>query len=107
MTDDNLDKKVRSLLASMGWGPRTLAGKRGPRTSWGRRGRPPLGYSKALEYDKQVWELMRAGMRPTQAVHEVATRNRKNPLHIWACRKLVADTDPREYDPVEASWPDE
>jgi hypothetical protein len=86
--DDDFDKKIGALFRR-------------------KRGRPPMGYSKALDYSNQVDELMGSGMRPTQAVHEVATRNHKHPLHIWACRQLVADTDPREYDPVEASLPDD
>jgi hypothetical protein len=86
--DDDLDKRIRALLRK-------------------KRGRPPIGYSKALGYSKQVDERIRSGMKPWRATVEVAQLNRKTPEHISSCRKLVADTDPREYDPVDNSWPDD
>ena len=89
--DAELDREIRSLVKV-------------------RRGRPRTGYDKAFAYDQQVCELIRSGMSRTQAVLEVAMLNSKHPLHIWACRKVVRDTDPhkfQEYDPLEDSWPDE
>ena len=61
------------------------------------RGRPRTGFSKALYYSDQVDELIRSGMKRWTAVKAVATLNKKTPLHISACRKRIADTDPHEY----------
>jgi hypothetical protein len=89
MDDEDLDKRIRALLSSRK-----------------RRGRPPMGYSKALNYSNQVDELMRSGISPWRAVVKVAQLNCKTPEHISSCRKIVADTDPREYDPVDDFWSD-
>jgi hypothetical protein len=64
-----------------------------------RRGRPPMGFTKAMQYTKEVWELRRAGMPSWRSVVEVARRNRKRPEHISACVKIVTDTPPHEYGP--------
>lgn len=71
-----------------------------------KRGRPPMGYAKALDYSNQVDALMRSGMSPWRAVVKVAELNRKRPEHISSCRKMVADTDPREYDPEDDFSPE-
>ena len=62
-----------------------------------KRGRPPMGFAKALDYSDQYEELRRSGVSPWRAVVQVAERNRKTPEHISACRKMIEDTDPHEY----------
>jgi hypothetical protein len=62
-----------------------------------RRGRPPMGFTKAMQYSDEYWELLRAGFSSWHAKVEVARRNRKRPEHISACVKLINETDPHEY----------
>ena len=92
-SDKKLDNYVRSLLM----------------THVPRRGRPPNGFQKALQYSGEVEELIRLGTKPWKAVQEIAARNHKTPEHISACLKKIADTNPYEYlweyDPVDFDRP--
>jgi hypothetical protein len=81
LNDKALDKRIAALM------------NRGPQ----RRGRPPLGFTKAMQYSDEVWKLRRAGASPWRAVVEVGSRNGKTPEHISACMKMIADTSPQEY----------
>jgi hypothetical protein len=85
MTDELDDKALDKRIAALINGPAR------------RRGRPPMGFTKAIQYSDEVWELRRAGMSSWRAVVEVARRNRKTPEHISACVKMAADTPPHEY----------
>lgn len=61
-----------------------------------RRGRPPTGVAKALQYTDEVYKLRFAGRSSWRAIVEVAVENQKTPEHIAACVKMINDTPPHE-----------
>jgi hypothetical protein len=72
--DEDLNKEIAKMIGPL------------PRR---RRGRPRTGDAKAWKYTQQYEKLVWAGMKPWQAVQEVAKQYRKTPEHISACRKKV------------------
>jgi hypothetical protein len=70
--DEDLNKEIAKMIGPL------------PRR---RRGRPRTGDAKAWKYTQQYEKLVWAGMKPWQAVQEVAKQYRKTPEHISACRK--------------------
>jgi hypothetical protein len=86
MTDEPdqklLDEEIAALL-----GPSIRRG----------RGRPRTGFAKALHYTEEVWEFRRRGLKVSAAVTKVAKQHGITAIHIYACMKTIADTDPREY----------
>ena len=84
-TDKELDKMIAHIL---GLGP--PCGRR--------RGRPRNGFTKALQYTDEYFELRFSGWSSWHAMLEVAKRNRKTPQHIAACVKMVKETPPHEIN---------
>jgi hypothetical protein len=93
MDDEDLNKRVSELLAA-------VSSKR-------KRGRPATGFAKALKYADQYYEFIRSGKSRWRAIVEVAEENHKTPQHISTCRKMVEETDSREYYPEDKYWPED